>query len=382
MNKRRAFQRLFSPLYLVLLLAACSSPDSAPPAVSISTPAVGQGVTGTVQIQLSARDDSGISRVAVYARGRNTTGEGVFVGSATSDPFVVSWATAAFPNQAELEIYAKAEDATGNFSQSDPVWVKTNNSGVPTFSYLIAYTLPPVTQAQGQSADSSSLPLPQLDALATKPPVNWQSQNSPVKPSSVSAQNTPPRAHVLRFGWNAVQGASGYRIWQADGNIAGPYKNARNQLAVGSGIQEYQPTLQNAKAGDKYFGAVTAVVSNSEGGYSNADGTAILPAQLTLSPADGATAGSARPTLQWSATEGVQGYLWYVSRKTQSEATPADWVCTNFPNSTDRLEATYPASCPALTAGNYFWWVAGVGFSEQGLADAYTFSDPMRFVVP
>lgn len=83
----------FLALGSLLLLAACSTPDSTAPSVSISSPAVGQTVSGTVQVQLNAKDDSGIAKVSLYARGKGTSGEGVFVGSATSEPFVVTRAS-------------------------------------------------------------------------------------------------------------------------------------------------------------------------------------------------------------------------------------------------------------------------------------------------
>lgn len=364
----------------LLTLTACSEPDANPPAISISSPAVGQTVSGTTQVQLSARDDSGIAKVSLYARGKGSSAEGVFVGSATAEPYVVSWATTAFPNQAELELYAKAEDSTGNFSQSDPTWVKTSNTASPSMSYLVGYTLPQ-SAIQTQSATA-----PNYAALATKltptqtilPPPNLQP--TAVSRTSLSAQAATDRAFVIRFGWAAVQGATGYRIWQSDKEITGPYKTIRNQLSVGSGIQEYTPTLATAKAGDRYWGAITAVVNSSEGNYSNADDTTLLPAQLVTSPAENSTA-DARPRLSWKATEGAQGYLFYISKKNQEEATAADWVCTNAPYSTDRTEANYPSSCPALTPGTYYWWVAGIAFNSRVEVDAYTFSDSTRFMV-
>lgn len=45
---------------LLLLITACSEPDPSPPTVSIASPAVGQPVSGTVQVQVTASDDSGV----------------------------------------------------------------------------------------------------------------------------------------------------------------------------------------------------------------------------------------------------------------------------------------------------------------------------------
>lgn len=51
-----------------------------------------------MQVQVTASDDSGVSRVGLYVRGRGSSGDGVFVGSASPEPFVVSWFTPGFPD--------------------------------------------------------------------------------------------------------------------------------------------------------------------------------------------------------------------------------------------------------------------------------------------
>lgn len=161
---------LLLALLTLLLLTACTSPDASLPAVSISAPSVGQRVSGTVQVQVAATDDSGIAKVTVYARAKGSKALGVPVSSATAEPLVVSWFTPASPNRAELELYAKAEDGSGNFNQSDPLWLQTNNldSASPSFAYLVGYTLPPTgTAAQSLRPDPTRL-LP--EPLAVRPP--------------------------------------------------------------------------------------------------------------------------------------------------------------------------------------------------------------------
>lgn len=79
---------------------------------------------------------------------------------------------------------------------------------------------------------------------------------------------------MLRFGWNPFAGAGGYRVWQAEGDLAGPYPNVYNQPASGSGVQKHPRTVPGTKPGERFFGLVSASV----GGYSNADETALLPA--------------------------------------------------------------------------------------------------------
>ncbi|WP_424951957.1 Ig-like domain-containing protein [Deinococcus sp.] len=78
-------------LLVPLLLAACQQTSSTPPSVSITSPAVGQPVSGTAQVQVSATSGNGVVKVTLYARSRGSSGPGLVVGSATTEPFVVSW---------------------------------------------------------------------------------------------------------------------------------------------------------------------------------------------------------------------------------------------------------------------------------------------------
>jgi hypothetical protein len=362
----------FFMLVLALLLGACAGPDSTPPAVSISSPALGQGVSGTVLVQLSARDDSGIAKISLYGRSRNSTAQGVFLGSASVEPFVVSWATGIVPNQAEIELYAKAEDTSGNFGLSDPIWVKINTAGAPALGQLIAYTLPTGSQATRMQL---------LSLQQERPPLNWSPAPKP------TSQSNPPALYALQYLWNAVPGAQGYRLWQSD-NLVGPYQNVHNQLPDGNSLQFYNMALNSAKPGDALYGSLTVTINSSESTFSNATQTVLLPLQQVLSPSPN-TVATTKPKLRWQATAGAEGYLFFLSRKPQETAGVADWLCSSINTSsdgkslesTDKLEQDYPASCPVLTPGAYYWWVQGIRFSSQGLPVAKTLSPSVAFLV-
>jgi hypothetical protein len=265
------------PLLLLTLLPACSEPDPSPPAVSIASPAVGQPVSGTVQVQVTASDDSGITRVGLYVRGRGSPGDGVFVGSASSEPFVVSWFTPGFPNEAEVELVAEAEDATGNRRRSDPVWVRVANGGasVPSLSYLVAYTLPRTTPSLAQASSGPALgPAARLpQPLAVRPPSPARPAQPRERAAVTAAEPDPSRSYVLEWAWQPVSAAAGYRVWRSRADVAGPYTKVFDQLATG-GTQKHSRVVAEAGPGARYWGSVTAVVggNGSAGDLSRACG--------------------------------------------------------------------------------------------------------------
>ena len=380
----------FSPLLLLLsLLAACGAggDDSAPPLVSILSPASGSPVSGTATVQVGADDDRGVTNVKLYVRGRGSEEEGVQVASTTEGPpYVLSWYTPGQPNLSDLELVAVARDTGGNESTSDPVAVRVQNSNVPTLQLLTAFTLPPgdpvATQGVGGFLPSSLLP---GGPAAVLPPAGIdlaKVTTSDALTSSLSPQ-AGERSYVLEWNWEPfLTGADGYGVYLSS-DLAGPYElQGRYSATAGSGVQKHSRTVE-AGPGSGFHGTVTAVTSGAtaETGFSNADGTTFLAAQEAVSPADGVSVPTGRPTLAWSATPGAAGYLYYLYDKNPWEA-GATLLWSNFPNSTEGRTATLPAGHEALSSGTYWWWVAGVSFDARGKADGFTFSEPRRLVVP
>jgi fibronectin type 3 domain-containing protein len=93
---------------------------SAPPTVSITAPASGATVSGTVPVTANAADDDGVTSVQFKLDGGN-------LGAAdTSAPFSVSWNTATATAGAH-RLTAVARDAEGQTTTSDPVDVTVEN---------------------------------------------------------------------------------------------------------------------------------------------------------------------------------------------------------------------------------------------------------------
>ncbi len=391
---------------LPMLLVACPDGNGPKPTAAITSPANDASVSSTTPVQITALDETGVTKVQLYARSRGGTVKGVLVGSAVSKPFVLPWNTANVPNQAELELYTVATNTAGTEGASDPVRVKTANAGLPSLSYLAAFTYPPQPAAsvssQGllnQSVSGLSARTLHLDPSSIKAPTGVNLETAALEsaralsslhraPITASAsgprrQDLGSRTYALEWAWDPFNNADGYGIYFSKTDLAGPYERQINQSSSTAGTQKYSQTLTDATPGSTYYGLVTAITNTQtlETGYSNAAKSAFLPAQDSATPADGATVSDGKPTLTWTGTPGAVGYLYFVYDKSPWDDT-ASLKWSNAPASTASLSALYPSTQAKLTTGAYFWWVAAVSFDAQGHAQGFSFSDPKKFLVP
>ncbi|HUP59461.1 MAG TPA: S8 family serine peptidase [Thermoanaerobaculia bacterium] len=102
------------------LLAGSSTGDTTAPTTSITSPAAGATVSGTVLVTASASDNVGVTKVEFYL-------DGVLQASDTSSPYEWSWDTTTATN-ASHSLSSKAYDAAGNVGSSASVSVTVSNS--------------------------------------------------------------------------------------------------------------------------------------------------------------------------------------------------------------------------------------------------------------
>ncbi len=98
--------------------------DTTPPTVSITSPASGATVSGTVTVSASASDNVGVVGVQFLLDGANLGPED------TTAPYTVSWNTTTAANGTHT-LSARARDAAGNTATSAPVSVSVSNSPPP-----------------------------------------------------------------------------------------------------------------------------------------------------------------------------------------------------------------------------------------------------------
>jgi len=101
-----------------------SNADTTPPAVSITAPASGATVSGSVTVSASASDNVGVGGVQFLVDGANLGSED------TSSPYSVSWNTTTLANGSHT-LTATARDAAGNRTTSSPVTVTVSNGSPP-----------------------------------------------------------------------------------------------------------------------------------------------------------------------------------------------------------------------------------------------------------
>jgi endonuclease I len=95
------------------------SNDTTPPVASISAPASGATVSGTVAVSASATDAVGVTKVEFFL-------DGALQATDTTSPYAWSWVTAGVANGSH-SLAAKAYDAAGNVGTSATVTVTVSN---------------------------------------------------------------------------------------------------------------------------------------------------------------------------------------------------------------------------------------------------------------
>lgn len=103
------------------------STDVTPPAVSLTAPANGATVSGTITVSATASDNVGVSRVEFSV-------DGSLVGTSTASPYQVSWNTTSVGNGGHT-VTAKAFDAAGNSATSSASVTVSNAGSTTTVSF-------------------------------------------------------------------------------------------------------------------------------------------------------------------------------------------------------------------------------------------------------
>jgi hypothetical protein len=128
--------------FLVLAFTGCGggmaqttpAQPQKPTAITITSPAPGATVSGTVTVSVMAPPGVNIASVQIQVDGAN-------VGSVTASPYNYSWNTTALAN-GNHTLTAMAQDATGNTVASTMVTVNVSN---PSHSPAIAVSISPAT---------------------------------------------------------------------------------------------------------------------------------------------------------------------------------------------------------------------------------------------
>jgi hypothetical protein len=110
----------FSGVLSVLFILSCGGVDVEAPQVRVTNPSPGSMVNGNVIIEVSADDNDGIDRIAVYI---DDDLETILV----MMPYTYVWDTFQYVDSTSHAIYARAFDRAGNESASQAVTVLVDN---------------------------------------------------------------------------------------------------------------------------------------------------------------------------------------------------------------------------------------------------------------
>jgi hypothetical protein len=95
--------------------------DSTPPTVSLSSPAAGSTVRGTVTVTAAASDNVGVTKVELLV-------DGAFSANDSTPPYVFAWSSTAVPDGAHT-LRVRSFDACGNTAMSPPISVTVQQDG-------------------------------------------------------------------------------------------------------------------------------------------------------------------------------------------------------------------------------------------------------------
>jgi beta-lactamase superfamily II metal-dependent hydrolase len=101
-----------------------TTPDTTAPTTSVTSPANGATVAGTIAVSASASDDRGVTRVDFFL-------DGVLKSTVTAAPYTWSWDTTTSANGSHT-LTTSAYDAAGNTGASAPVSVTVSNGADTT----------------------------------------------------------------------------------------------------------------------------------------------------------------------------------------------------------------------------------------------------------
>ena len=97
--------------------------DTTAPTAALTSPATGATLSGTVTLSAAASDDVGVTAVQFLL-------DGTLLAEDASAPYSLAWNSASAPNGSHV-LTARARDAAGNVTTSQPVTVNVSNTSVP-----------------------------------------------------------------------------------------------------------------------------------------------------------------------------------------------------------------------------------------------------------
>jgi chitodextrinase len=296
--------------------------DPTPPTVSITAPAGGAAVSGTVTVAATASDNVGVVGVEFRLDGATLGAED------TTSPYSVSWTTTTATNGSHT-LTAVARDAAGNTTTSSGVAVTVDN-GAPS----VAITAPT------SGATVSGTVTVSANASDNSGVVGVQFR---VDGTNVGAEDT---TSPYSLSWSTTTVGDGAHTLTAVARDAAG--NTTTSIGVTVTVDNSAPTvaITAPSSGATVSGTVTISASVS-------DTVGVVGVQFRV---DGATLGAEDTTspysVSWTTTTATNGShtLTAVARDAAGNATTSSGVAVTVDNSGPTVTLTAPASGATVSA--------------------------------
>jgi hypothetical protein len=297
-------------------------PDTTPPTVTVTAPASGTTVSGTVTVSATASDNVGVVGVQFKLAGVNLGAED------TTAPYATTWDTTT-ATAGTHTLTAVARDAAGNTTISAPVTVTVGSGGPPpgpgpqpvvwTSTVNVAVSGNTITKNAGCDGCYDAGAISQQTIASGDGYVEFTISTGAYVTVGLSTGNTGTGANEITFGlkfysgspsfvevresgvykwdWAAVAGAV-YRI-AVEGGVVKYSQNG--VLKYTSAVAPTYPLLLDAALGSVGGAVQSAVISGGDGG---GGGDTTAPTVTLTAPADGATV-SGTVTVSATASDNV-----------------------------------------------------------------------------
>jgi hypothetical protein len=146
----------------LVFAVGAGAPDTTPPTTSITAPANGATVGGTVNVTASASDNVGVTRVEFYV-------DGALASTDTTSPYGFSWVTTGYVNGSSHTLASRAYDAANNVGASGTVTVTVDNSATAQTAVFDSTLRAPKCALVGISCDSGASLLLGRDGKGPEP---------------------------------------------------------------------------------------------------------------------------------------------------------------------------------------------------------------------
>ncbi len=164
-------------------------PDTTPPTVSFARPAPGATLSGTVQIEVVANDNVGVTKVELYANNQ--------LAATASGGAVFNWDTSTAAD-GDYTIRARAYDAAGN-TQDATITVTVRNTPTTTIPPSTTTTLPvtttttppPTTTTTGPPTTTTTRATTTTTTVTSPPPVTTTTARVPPPPATTTTTQPP-----------------------------------------------------------------------------------------------------------------------------------------------------------------------------------------------